>query len=169
MLIASEHFIDLFHYNDWANRKTIDALAALGNSGHDAASAPKHARFEQALALLSHLLRAQVVWLGRVQASEDAALPFWEQDTLDACTARSADGTRRWLAFLEQCTPEDFAGAVSYTNSQGRAFSSTLREIATHVINHSTHHRAQIARLLREAGATPPATDYIFYARSSDI
>jgi uncharacterized damage-inducible protein DinB len=33
------------------------------------------------------------------------------------------------------------------------------------VVNHGTHHRAQIALLLREAEIAPPATGYIYYLR----
>ena len=54
---------------------------------------------------------------------------------------------------------------VAYTNSSGTAFETPLRDILTHVVNHGTHHRAQIALVLREAGIAPPATDYIYFVR----
>lgn len=36
-----------------------------------------------------------------------------------------------------------------------------------HVTNHSTHHRGQLTTMLRQAGATPPGTDYVACLRES--
>ncbi len=55
--------------------------------------------------------------------------------------------------------------SVSYTNSQGEAWSSTVEEILTHITVHSAYHRGQIASDLRAAGMTPAYTDYIHAVR----
>jgi uncharacterized damage-inducible protein DinB len=115
--------------------------------------------------LLSHLLRTRVVWLGRIEKSPDARLPFWHRDTFAECVDRAAAGTAAWMGFLEARTDEDLARTATYTNSKGIEYTSTLREVTTHLINHGTHHRAQIALLLREYGIPPPLTDYIYYTR----
>jgi uncharacterized damage-inducible protein DinB len=60
---------------------------------------------------------------------------------------------------------DDLNRTVSYRNSSGTAFDTPLAVIAHHVVNHATHHRGQIAREIRRADGTPPATDYIFYDR----
>jgi uncharacterized damage-inducible protein DinB len=39
-----------------------------------------------------------------------------------------------------------------------------LWQVLLHVVNHGTHHRAQIYRLLHDLGVKPPPDDYIFYA-----
>ena len=160
MSSPSNHFINLFRYTHWANRQMIEALLE--------ATPPETRPLRRARALLSHLLRAQDVWLGRVQNTDAAQLPFWEEDPLDECVRRSEESSRDWLAFLRGCTDSDFARPVHYQNSKGTPFATDLQDLAAHVVNHATHHRAQIALLLREAGLEPPATDYIFYVRRSE-
>lgn len=158
---GSSYFTGLFRYNDWATRQVVDAL-------HQAeADVLKGDALAHARRLLSHLVRAQEVWLGRIQETDAASLSIWEETDVQTAAERSEASTKAWLDFLSGRTADDFASDVRYQNSKGQSFTNTLREVAAHVINHSTHHRAQIALLLRQAGLTPPATDYIVYARSA--
>lgn len=148
-----EDFVTLFRYNHWANNRVLDALrGANGLPG-------------RVLELLSHLLRAQDIWYGRVEDTEHADLDLWRQDDLSACVERAEASTQRWTGVLDARSPSDLDHPIAYTNSSGTAFETPLRDILTHVVNHSTHHRAQIALVLRRAGFTPPETDYIFYVR----
>jgi uncharacterized damage-inducible protein DinB len=59
----------------------------------------------------------------------------------------------------------DFEQVFHYTTSTGLAFSSTGRDMLFHIINHSTHHRAQIASEFRLSGIPPLVSDYIFFKR----
>jgi uncharacterized damage-inducible protein DinB len=154
---ASPSLLRLFQYTRCANDLVIEAL-------RDArAGAPA----EEALRLLSHLLRAQSIWWGRAVGDEETAgLELWTTDTLEACAERSARSIDRWTEVIEAAG--DLTRTVRYRNSAGTAFETDLRDIAHHVVNHATHHRAQIARLLREAGEEPPASDYIYYLRSPE-
>jgi uncharacterized damage-inducible protein DinB len=90
---------------------------------------------------------------------------IWAVDDLDTCAERSATITQRWI---EAVRTDDLTAPVEYQNSSGTTFTNQRREMAHHVVNHATHHRAQIARLLRQAGHEPPATDYIFFARDPE-
>lgn len=154
IFIEPEHFVNLFEYDYWATRRILDVLGAN-----------QEADLERCLDLMSHLLRAQRVWLNRIEKSDVAPLAIWERDTLAECAERCAENTRDWLRFLSSCSAGDLNNQINYTNQRGEPFTSELREILTHVINHGTHHRAQIALLLRQAGISPPPTDYIVYAR----
>ena len=69
--------LEWVRYNSWANRRVGEMLAA-----------PKGAELERSLQLFSHLLRAERVWLGRIHATPDAALPLWETDALAVCRER---------------------------------------------------------------------------------
>ncbi len=65
-------------------------------------------------------------------------------------------------------TPEEleFDKIVPYQNSKGVNYTNNLSDIITHVINHGTHHRAQIGQLLKQAGIEKlPMTDYIAFVR----
>jgi uncharacterized damage-inducible protein DinB len=61
----------------------------------------------------------------------------------------------------------DYEDVIHYQNSKGDKYQNTIRDILLHIINHSTHHRAQIAFILRQQGNPPPISDYIFYKRDS--
>lgn len=150
-----DDFATLFRYNRWASARVLDTMQS-------AAGVP-----ERAMELFGHLLRAQDLWYGRVEGTNHANLDLWATDALPACADRLDDSTRRWQTVLDECTGTDLDQPVSYTNSKGIAFETPLRHILTHVVNHGTHHRAQIALVLREADVAPPATDYIFFVRES--
>lgn len=148
-----QDFDSLLQYNRWASRRILDAMQL-------ADAVP-----ERAVELFSHLLRAQDVWYGRVQETDHADLDFWATESLSACAERFEASTRRWQTVLEDY--EDLDQFISYTNSKGTPFETPLRDILTHVVNHGTHHRAQIALVLREDDIAPPPTDYIFYLRET--
>ena len=67
--------------------------------------------------------------------------------------------------FLSRCNLEDAARVVTYTNSTGRAFTSTVQEILTHVALHAQYHRGKVNLLLRQAGIEPAPADYIAWVR----
>ena len=62
-------------------------------------------------------------------------------------------------------SPERLAERISYTNSKGERWTSTVEEILTHLVIHSAYHRGQIAADVRGAGQTPAYTDYIHAVR----
>jgi len=150
--VPSSDVVSLLRYTQWAHDRILEALQAADGEP------------DRAVELFGHLLRAQDVWYGRVATTDHAELDLWAADSLPACAGRLEDSTRRWQALLDGQV-DDLDQLVSYTNSAGTAFETPLRDILHHVVNHGTHHRAQIALLLREADIAPPATDYIFYLR----
>ncbi|MBL7976800.1 MAG: hypothetical protein JNN12_00565 [Bacteroidetes Order II. Incertae sedis bacterium] len=58
---------------------------------------------------------------------------------------------------------ETLQESISYQTTSGASFQNTRAEIITHVLNHGTHHRAQISAHIRATGDIPPAIDYIVY------
>ena len=145
---------DLFRYTRWADEQVLDALEAAG--------APERDELAAAMELISHSLRAQTMWLTRVTGTGDPP-DLWTTDDLATCRQRSTECTEQWLGVL--ASTDDLSAPVTYRNTKGTSFSTPLHVIVDHVVNHATHHRAQIARCLRQAGESPPATDYISYAR----
>jgi len=149
------NFRDLFAYDWWSNVRVADALIAAPASPENAAE------------LLAHIVGAARLWFGRLQG-DAAGLQPWP--TLSLAESRAAFDELRsaWRAYLDTLTPERLLDEVSYTNSMGVAYSSTIGDILTQVINHSTYHRGQIASAMRRAGLAPVLTDFIVYARESD-
>ncbi len=146
-------FRSLFRYTRWANSRVLTAMQAV-----DAAP-------DRAVELFSHLLRAQDLWFGRVEGTDHANVALWVDEALAACAERAEASARRWRTVLDERAAHDLDRPIAYTNSKGTSFETPLRDLLSHVVNHGTHHRAQIALVLREADIVPPPTDYIFFVR----
>jgi len=147
-----DDFDRLVRYTRWAHTRVLDALRSVPTPP------------ARAVELFSHVLRVQDVWYGRVASTAHADLDLWADEALSACADRLEPSMRRWQAVLDE-RAQDLDQRIAYTNSKGTAFETPLRDILSHVVNHGTHHRAQIALVLREADIAPPVTDYIFFLR----
>ena len=65
--------------------------------------------------------------------------------------------------FLRSLSDDALARPVPYTLLNGTRGEQTLGDLLTHVVNHSTYHRGQVATMLRQVGAAPPATDFLVF------
>jgi uncharacterized damage-inducible protein DinB len=75
-----------------------------------------------------------------------------------------ASNAAGWKAFLE--ADPDLTGKLTYQNQSGKTYTNVVGDLLAHVVNHGTHHRAQIGQLLKAGGlAHLPVTDYIAYLR----
>jgi len=54
---------------------------------------------------------------------------------------------------------------ISYINLEEERHQSSVYDIVTHLVNHSTYHRGQIIKLLQIEGLNSVSTDYIDYTR----
>ena len=151
-----EYLQRLFDYDLWANTRLLRALQHCAPLQPDASM----------VRWFSHIIAAQQIWLRRVQGADLTGVTAWP-DTSPAKWESLLQTTHAdWKTQLE-AMQDDLARTISYQNTRGDHFESSLHEIATHLIIHGQHHRAQIALHLRENGHTPPPTDFIFFTRST--
>jgi len=139
-------------YDDWANRETLASLERI----EDLPSG--------ALKILAHIVGAERLWHGRLSGAPKPAA-VWPALTVGECRAGLDELSRLWLAYLEGLTEQRLTEDVSYVNSKGEPWTSSVEDVLTHVAFHSAHHRGQIATALRAAGHTPAYTDYIHAVR----
>ena len=150
-----DHFLKLFKYNDWANRRIFDAASRVGNID------------SKALAILNHIVLVQRLWLDRIQGVS-IAYRYWDPAPISEILEGSDFSSRDWVQFLSVVSADDWNRRISYVNSRGVPFVNSLEEVITQVINHSTHHRAQVSLLIRQAGQQPPVLDFISFARNEE-
>lgn len=147
------HFTNMFRYDRHANLQLLKLMAE--------ADYP-----EKAVKLMAHVLGAQRVWLSRCTGGRDfpdaAVWPEWNAQELEPLLE---ENNRAWLTFIDQLENKVWAEHIVYKNTRGNPFETRLRDIVAHVINHGTHHRAQIGQLLKRPDENLPPTDYIIYAR----
>lgn len=146
------HLIHLFEYTRWGHTVIADAIMAA------------ESRDARCQSIFAHILAAEEIWLTRMRG-QTPDLPVWPDTPIDESKPKSESTVANWIAFLEECAEDDLKMPIDYTDSKGNPFRNSIKEVATHVTNHGAHHRAQIAARLRELGAEPPATDYIYYVR----
>jgi uncharacterized damage-inducible protein DinB len=152
---VTKYLSRLLWYDVWANRETLQAMPEQG-------SPPK------SLNWLGHIIAAEYLWLARL-AREPAPMPVWPSLSLEDCAEQLNQLSPELLTISEHLTPGRLGENVTYTNSKGERWSSTVEEILTHLVIHSAYHRGQIAADLRVAGHTPPYTDYIHAVRQGLI
>ena len=143
----------LIDHMRWADAMFADAL------DRDRSTAP-----EDALRYFAHIAAVEHLWYARICGTpvEHRVWPDLPVSEARAVAARHADLFERLLADSDDAA---LSKLVSYRNSAGRAFESSISDIVTHVAMHGSHHRGQIARLMRQAGLEPPYTDFIQFAR----
>jgi uncharacterized damage-inducible protein DinB len=157
--MASDLIVHLrrqFAYDAWANREVLTAIR--GSSASAARS----------VQLLAHIVSAESLWLARLR-QEIQSQPVWPEWGLEQCEAQSAEVGELWRKYLEGLAPDDLAKTVSYENSKGEPWTSTVEDVVTHVLLHSAYHRGQIASFARASGDTPAYTDFIHAVRQGLI
>lgn len=142
--------LQLLEYNFWANDQFIMRLKDQPNLPSKISD------------LMSHILSAHRIWLGRIagRGSLPSAWDNVDQESWEGINIEVYNET------TDLVKSNKLDQKISYSNSKGEHFSNELRGILYHIINHSTHHRAQIALLMRQNEILPPATDLIFYLRN---
>jgi uncharacterized damage-inducible protein DinB len=149
-----KYFDRLYRYNNWANDIILNALTE--NKVDDA----------EISKLISHLIAAQEIWISRITNRPPNVNGVWTVFSLEECRKLAEESGKDWLHFIENITDRDYRRIISYKNTQGIAYDTPVIDIMAHAVNHTSYHRAQIAKLLRQKGIAPPNTDFITYARA---
>jgi len=146
-------FLNLFKYNDWANERVLESFKTTEKIN------------EKTRMLFSHILISQTIWLERILAKAQTFKTTMQLLSIDECTKLSKQSTKDWIIIIESLDEEKLSSIVKYRNTKGDEYQNRLSDIITHVINHSSYHRGQIALLVRNSGGIPAVTDYIAYCR----
>ncbi|MGI9547161.1 MAG: DinB family protein [Flavobacteriaceae bacterium] len=140
----------LFDYNFYCNKKLIDECNKL-------AKVP-----EKSHSLFSHILNAHHIWNARILNSE-IEYEVWQEHPVKNWGDIHYENQRSSFEIITNT--ENFEQRIDYENTEGRLYTNTLHDVLFHIINHSTHHRSQIAMDFRNNGHEPIKLDYIFYKR----
>lgn len=145
-----------FSYNSWANQEVINAIRKAG------------AEDKRSLQLMSHVFAAEKLWLERLKQEPQSA-PVWPEFDLRGCQEQLDELSKLWNEYLELITSGDILQTISYKNSKGEPWTSSIVDVLTHVVMHSAYHRGQIASHMREVGQTPAYTDFIHAIRQGFV
>lgn len=143
-----------FDYDSWANQETLEAIRVAGGENR------------RSLELMSHILAAERLWLERL-CQTPQSVPVWPEPNLGWCQSQASELGRLWLEYVAGMA--DPSKPISYRNSKGELWTSSIMDVLTHVAMHSAYHRGQIASHMRESGQTPPYTDFIHAIRQGFV
>ncbi len=143
-------FNQLFDYNFYCNKKLIEECNKLENVP------------EKSIKLFSHVLNSHHIWIARI-LGKPPEYEVWQIHEIKDWGDIHYENQRS--SFEITTNNDDFEKRIDYENSEGRLFTNTLQDILFHIINHSTHHRSQIAMDFRENGLEPLSLDFIHYKR----
>lgn len=149
-----QHLTRLVGHLAWADDRVLAALRS--------ATAPDPACLE----LLAHLLATEHVWLARLHG-ETPHHPVWPTLSLEDCAGLVRANQRQLTAYVGALTPADLSRGVTYRNSAGDQFTSSVEDMLLQVFLHGAYHRGQIAWALRRGGGVPMPTDYIAFVRGA--
>jgi uncharacterized damage-inducible protein DinB len=149
-----DHFARLVQHLEWADQRALTSLRSAPNPP------------AKALGTYAHILGSEHVWLSRFQGMPPR-LAVWPNLNLVECEALAAENAAQYRKTVDGLTDDALERGITYKNSAGDQFTSTLEDILTHVFMHGSYHRGQIASLVRGGGDTPSPTDYIFFTRGS--
>ncbi|UUZ86950.1 DinB family protein [Paenibacillus sp. P26] len=93
-------------------------------------------------------------------------MPLWQEVGPAECARLAEHNRKGFAAYLDSLTEEDLDRVVTYRNQTGREYSTSIRDILTHLALHGQYHRGQINTLLRTEGMEPVNVDFITFVRN---
>jgi uncharacterized damage-inducible protein DinB len=154
---TAEQLLRLFAYDNWANEQVLLSLQDNLDSIDKA---------DDAVQLYAHIAAAQEWWYRRIQKQSLEGIKLWPDYDLPVALQKITTMYDQWQQLIN-ANKDNLDRTIAYKNSKGTAYETMLSDILHHVVIHGQHHRAQIAKLLRNAKIDPPATDFIYFSRSN--
>lgn len=154
-----ENLRNLYAYTQWANWRVLKVADELPTESY---TREFETSFKSVHGTLAHMLGAEWLWLERFHGRSPTALQgngTWTTAAhLAAAWVPVIEGQTHFLSHLK---PVDLNSRIAYRNFAGEPQSYVLADALIHCANHATYHRGQVVTLIRQVGATPPATDYL--------
>lgn len=154
---------DMFRYKQWADRRTLDAVAQIDDSLFPAAMA--FARQQ-----LNHMVRVEELFKARLlgeppphSSTNTDEVPSLEE--LD----RRLSASNQWLDdYVKTLDNADRNHSLHFQFVDGQRGTMSREEILFHLVNHGTYHRGAIGHALDLAQAPRPADTYTVFIHSAE-
>ena len=156
-----QHSQSLIAYNQWANAKVLAAAGALADAelGRNVSGSHHSVR-----TTLLHIVRVQEWWLSVLNgkpdrsAEPDPSMPLaqireWFDRSHAALQTYSGGLTARRLD----------AEVAAFSPRDNREHRWPSWQLLSHLMNHSSHHRAEAGVMLESLGHSPGDLDFVFF------
>ncbi len=143
----------MYEHLNWANHRILETLQSIEDETQEVSR------------LFSHILFAERVWITRLQGLDSSRLPIWSETDIEVCAELVIQNEESLTTLLTNLSNTDLDKLISYTNSKGKEFKNSVRDILTHVAMHGQYHRGQINSRFRADGIEPVNIDFITFMR----
>jgi uncharacterized damage-inducible protein DinB len=156
-----DHLLTLYDYTYWANRRYFTVARDLTDEqlhrlqGHS---------WGDVHAVFVHMMSSEWVWLQRWRGiSPKGHLNKDDYPTLASVEKRWSELEAELRAFIQSQTDQGLQTVITYTNFKGETFNVPLWQMLTHVANHETHHRGELAAMYALMDVAHPEEELIQY------
>ncbi len=151
----------LVDYGYWANARLIEVVTRLTPEQFTETVAGSYGSIRNTLV---HVMSAEAGWLERCGGPKRGPqLRGEDYPTVASLVEAWRTIEANFRAFAAGLEESDLIGVIDFSLGSFGSFSLRLGEMLQHVANHGTHHRGQIALLLRALGHAPGNVDMLFY------
>lgn len=162
-MVTPELLRFMFQYNQWADRRLLDACASLSNEQF---TRNLGSSFSSVRDTVAHLYGAEYVWNERFQGRTPSALVSGAGfPDLASIRARLEEMDAYYIDFVSKLTQQDLDRVIRYKSFTGDEFSNPLWQSLHQLTNHASYHRGQVVTLLRQHGVKAVSTDLILHYR----
>ncbi len=158
-MISVDYCQLLARYSRWMNERLY---AVVGELSEEERTRDRGAFFGSMHRTLNHILWGDRIWLSRFTGETYTGAAFGADvygDFAGLNRERAATDTAI-LDWAGRLTPAWLAGKLEYRSaSDGRLRSLANWVAATHMFQHATHHRGQLATMIKQAGKDTGITD----------
>jgi uncharacterized damage-inducible protein DinB len=155
----------LYEYDRWANRRVLEAVAALSSEDFTRDLGGSFASVRDAFV---HIIAGEWTWLqywkaptpgpdflAQLRIKRAAKFDPAKQWSLAEVKSSWEEVERSQIEFVAGLTGEQVEKLVPFRKTQVK-----LAHLMQHLANHSTYHRGQISLMMRQLKAAPVATDF---------
>lgn len=155
-----DDIVALFAYEDWANRKVLDACLELTPEQYVAEPVPG---WSSVRSTISHIALATLFNLRSLTGDPDDRIPTEAELVTVDDVARSLERAHRRFEELRPTLTPERLDTLLTLRAIGRTFTLPRWAILRHIVNHSSYHRGQVASKLKRFGIEPPNTDFFWW------
>ena len=160
-MVTADYYRWLYDYSYWARDRVLAQVAKLD---HEAYVAPRSLDYGSIRGTLVHWLAREVIWLARWQGKPDGLIGESDLPTVAALMERWTQEEARMRAFLGQLTDLQLSDTVHYVSAlTNNKYAIALWPMMSHLVNHGTQHRSEVALALTQIGLSPGDLDMVVY------
>jgi uncharacterized damage-inducible protein DinB len=151
----------LYDYGYWADRKLFEVISRIPPEQFIQSVGGAFGSIRNTLV---HIMSAEWGWLERCGGPKRGPkLNANDYPTVESVTETWNKIEKYTRKFLSELNDDDIGRNAEYLNDKGEKRAMPLGELMQHAANHGTHHRGQVAMILRLLDHTPGNFDILFY------